>query len=120
MTSNQLIYENLCREMGVEEWSEVKQFMNSDNIKQVLEAATAFKDAALASKKAGEDYDNHIQQSQGILNTNQECWEERTRLRGERNYAYRIHDQKHHQLMMVLYGEDDDPNYVDEPECIVS
>lgn len=114
-------YDNLCRELGIEEWPEVKDKLGADNVQEILEAATAFKNAFLASKKASDDYDNYIYQTQGIPNTDNECWEERRRLKEERTYAFRVHDQRQSQLMTALHGEDyEDEEPLEVNECIVS
>jgi hypothetical protein len=72
MSINAYVYKNLCRELEIEEWPEVKEKLEADNVSQVLEAAINFKDAVILSKKADQDYEDFMLQFQKVSNTSEQ------------------------------------------------
>ena len=82
------IYESLCLVLGIEEWSEMKEKLNSQNLQYVADAASALKEASDASKKAAEEYE--IQPTRQLKETS--------------NYAIRVYNETQQRLTVVLYG----------------
>ena len=110
MTINDYVYKNLCRELDIQEWPEVKDKLEADNVSQVLEAAIFFKDALLLSNKADQDYEEFMSRFQKVSNTSvqyKNMLEEHDRLVRLVDVMANRQNRFRSKLMVALFGGDE-------------
>ena len=110
MTINDYVYKNLCRELDIQEWPEVKDKLEADNVSQVLEAAIFFKDALLLSNKADQDYEEFMSRFQKVSNTSvqyKNMLEEHDRLVRLVDVMANRQNRFRSKLMVALLGGDE-------------
>jgi hypothetical protein len=107
MSINTYVYQNLCRELEVDEWPEIKDKLQDVNVSHILQAAILFKDAVILSKKADQDYDDFMLTFQLLHNTSvqyKNLLPEKDRLDRLVDVAANRQNRFRSKLMVLLFG----------------